>query len=288
MIMLDGSEVGLAMQETFSYTWRDVILYNLSVGADQKDLEYVYEKGLRPVPTFGVIPCTATFGTQPYHAQPVMPTSQIEGLRNEGTLHMDHKLEIFKPIPTEGSLNVEKVLTNIYDRGKEKGAKLVVQVTAKDASGELLFRNTMGYLNRWAGGFGGMSPPRTSSQIPGRKADISIHGLFPANSALLYRLTGDTFPIHADPEAARAIGLERPIIHGLCSLGYACRLLVEQLFPGEPQRMDSIETRFSSIAVPEESFILKLWLTGEGAAAFQMISEKSGKAILDQGRIHWK
>lgn len=78
--MLDESAVGLSVEQDFSYTWRDLILYNLSVGAKQEELEYVYEKGLKAVPTFGVIPCTATFGTEPYSEQPLMPTKKIEGL----------------------------------------------------------------------------------------------------------------------------------------------------------------------------------------------------------------
>ena len=120
--MLDESAVGLSVEQDFSYTWRDLILYNLSVGAKQEELEYVYEKGLKAVPTFGVIPCTATFGTKPYSEQPMMPTKKIEGLRSDGTLHMDHKLVIHKPIPKEGKLHLEKVISAVYDRGEGKGA----------------------------------------------------------------------------------------------------------------------------------------------------------------------
>ena len=109
--MLDESAVGLSVEQDFSYTWRDLILYNLSVGAKQEELEYVYEKGLKAVPTFGVIPCTATFGTKPYSEQPMMPTKKIEGLRSDGTLHMDHKLVIHKPIPKEGKLHLEKLIS---------------------------------------------------------------------------------------------------------------------------------------------------------------------------------
>ena len=106
--MLDESAVGLSVEQDFSYTWRDLILYNLSVGAKQEELEYVYERDLKAVPTFGVIPCTATFGTEPYSEQPLMPTKKIEGLRSDGTLHMDHKLVIHKPIPKEGKTSSGK------------------------------------------------------------------------------------------------------------------------------------------------------------------------------------
>ena len=192
--MLDESAVGLSVEQDFSYTWRDLILYNLSVGAKQEELEYVYEKGLKAVPTFGVIPCTATFGTKPYSEQPMMPTKKIEGLRSDGTLHMDHKLVIHKPIPKEGKLHLEKVISAVYDRGEGKGAKINVDIIAKDEAGDPVFTNTMGYLNRWAGGFGGPKVPHSTVVIPEREADYEIKDAYPENAPLLYRLTGDTYP----------------------------------------------------------------------------------------------
>lgn len=150
--MLDESAVGLSVEQDFSYTWRDLILYNLSVGAKQEELEYVYEKGLKAVPTFGVIPCTATFGTEPYSEQPLMPTKKIEGLRSDGTLHMDHKLVIHKPIPKEGKLHLEKVISAVYDRGEGKGAKINVDIIAKDRGGRSCIYQYNGLfkpLGRW-------------------------------------------------------------------------------------------------------------------------------------------
>ncbi|MBM6869296.1 hypothetical protein H7U37_05135 [Pseudoflavonifractor phocaeensis] len=286
--MLDQSAVGLSVQQKFSYTWRDIILYNLSVGAGQDTLEYVYEQGLKAIPTFGVIPCAATFGTEPYTAQPVMPTSKIEGLRKEGTLHMDHKLVLYRPIPTEGTLTINKVITGVYDRGEGKGAKIQVEISAADETGETLFTNTMGYLNRWAGGFGGEKPPASTVHIPDRSPDLTAYGQYPANAPLLYRLTGDTFPLHADPAFAKKSGFDRPIVHGLCSLGYACRMLTALLFPGEPERVISLENQFRSVAMPGDSFALQVWLEETGKAYFRMVGDKDGKAILDYGCITYR
>ncbi len=285
--MLDGSPVGLTMQENFSYTWRDIVLYNLSVGAGQDELEYVYEKGLKVLPTFGVIPCAATFGTDPCHTQPLMPTSQIQGMRRDGTLHMDHKLELFAPIPLEGTLAVEKTIVGVHDRGAGKGAKIDIEITGRDQDGKLLLRNTMGYLNRWGGGFGGEPPPKNHWQAPDRDPDAATSGRFAENAPLLYRLTGDTYPLHVDPEIARKAKLERPIVHGLCSLGYACRLLIRKLFPGQPERLASIETQFRSVAMPGERFVLQVWNIESDTAAFRVLSEESGKAILDRGLVRW-
>ena len=285
--MLDQSAVGLSTTQKFEYTWRDIILYNLSVGAGQGELEYVYEKGLKAVPSFGVIPCLATFGTKdPHGDQPLMPTSKVEGLRKEGTLHMDHRLVIHRPIPTEGELTIEKVIRNVYDRG-EKGAKIDVEIVAKDASGRALFTNTMGYLNRFAGGFGGEKPPASSVSIPQGAPKFTVEDGYPQNAPLLYRLTGDTFPLHADPEFAKRSGFDRPIVHGLCSLGYACRLLIGALFPGQPERLTSLEVQFRSVAMPGDRFALQIWEEGEGSALFCMARTDDGRAILDKGRVCW-
>lgn len=286
--MLDESAVGLSVEQDFSYTWRDLILYNLSVGAKQEELEYVYEKGLKAVPTFGVIPCTATFGTEPYSEQPLMPTKKIEGLRSDGTLHMDHKLVIHKPISKEGKLHLEKVISAVYDRGEGKGAKINVDIIAKDEAGDPVFTNTMGYLNRWAGGFGGPKVPHSTVVIPEREADYEIKDAYPENAPLLYRLTGDTYPLHADPAFAKKAGFDRPIVHGLCSLGYACRMMIDALFPGEPERMVSIENQFRTVALPGDHFTLHVWKTGENEALFRMVKDSDGKAILDYGRMTWK
>ena len=284
---LDSSAVGLSMKLQYTYSWRDVILYNLSVGAQQEELEYVYEKRLKVLPTFGSIPCTATFGTNPRYDQPVMPTSLIPDLKTAGTMHMDNKLVIYKPIPLEATLEVEKVISGVYDRGLDKGAKINVDVIARDDKGDPLFINTMGYLNRWHGGFGGPPVPKSDIAIPDRDPDQTAEGAFPMNAPLLYRLTGDTYYLHVDPEFAGKFGFQRPIVHGLCSLGYACRMLIGMFFPGEPERMVSLENQFRNVAMPGDSFRVQAWKTGDARAVFRMV-DAQGKAILDYGRITWR
>lgn len=286
--MLDERVIGLKTEQKFSYSWRDVILYNLSVGAQQEEVQYVYEKSLSAIPTFGVIPCAATFGTDPFSPQPLMPTSKIEGLKTAGTLHMSQRLEIYRPISKEGEWNIEKVISGVYDRGEGKGAMINVDISAKDEDGNVIVKNTMGYLNRWYGGFGGPKVPASTVTYPEREPDLSAEDSYPMNAPLLYRLTGDTYPLHADPEFAKACGFERPIVHGLCSLGHACRMLIQLLIPGQPERVTAIETQFRSIAMPGDKFSLVVWKTGENSAVFKMINQKTGKSILDKACIEWK
>lgn len=285
--MLDQTAVGLSCRQRFHYSWRDVILYNLSVGAGMGDLPYVYEKQLKAIPTFGVIPCTATFGTEPYTPQPIMPTSQIEGLRTDGSLHMDHMLQICRPIPTSGVLDIEKVITNVYDRGPGKGAKITVEIRARNEAGELCFVNRMGYLNRWAEGCGGEKPEEVGKPVPDREPDFVVEGRFPPNAPVLYRLTGDTYPIHVDPDITRKVGLPGPLMHGLCGLGNACRILIDRLIPGEPERVSMLAVRFRSPSLPTDPYLLQVWRNEDTCVQFRMIHAVSGAPILDAGLMQW-
>lgn len=284
--MLNQDAIGLTVEEIFRYSWRDTILYNLSVGARPEELDFLYEEGLKVVPTYAAVPCVATFGVEPHRDRPVMPTSLIEGMPAGGFLHLDHCLTLHRPLAVEGTIYVKKRISAVYDWG-DKGAKILVDITGSDASGHPIFTNTMGYLKQGCGNFGGPPAPHLERTIPERAPDLYAEDLYPLTAALLYRLNGDTFPLHADPKAARESGFDRPIVHGLCSLGYACRLLASLLIPGEPERVTQIETQFRSPALPGSSFVLLVWNTQPGEAMFRMIDRQSGKPILDRGRICW-
>lgn len=286
--MINQGCVGLSVTQDFSYNWRDLILYHLSVGASSEELEYIYEKELKMLPAFGVIPCFATFGTEPHYDAPYLPTKLIEGLRPEGTLHMDHKLIIHRlPEPSGAKLHMDKRISEVYDRGADKGAKIMLDVVVSDEQGPV-FTNVIGYYNRFGGGFGGQEPPKSDVKIPEREADQVQSSSYQENANLLYRLTGDTHRLHVDPETAKKSGFDRCIIHGLCSFGYACRMLVQAWMPHEPERLKTIEVQFRNVAFPGEAFRLESWKMGDREVVFRTVSERTGKPILDRGRITWE
>lgn len=283
--MLDQSAVGLSVKQKFVYSFRDVMLYNISVGAGFDQQQFVYEKDLQAVSTFAVLPCTASFGTEPYSAIPLMPTSLIPDLKSAGTLHMEHELIIDQPIALNASLDIEKRISKVYDRGEGKGAKIVVDITAHDDSGKLCFTNKMSYLNRWYGGFGGEKAPKSISLIPDCEPDMVFTGSFAENTPLLYRLLGDTYSIHVDPGAAQAAGFKMPIVHGLCSLGYACRIIEERCLGCQANKLRHIKTQFKSIAYPGDEFKLCVWRLGEESFAFRMLNQNN-ESILDNGYVN--
>ncbi len=293
--MLSDKVIGLSIEQDFNYTWRDVALYNIAVGAGKDDLPYVYEKELKVIPTFAVVPCTAVFGVEPYTGFADMPTSHVEGIVMDGSVAMDHKLVISRPLKTEEKLHIVKSISDLFDRGEGRGVKFNEDVVGYDADGKEVFRNTVGSLKRFGGGFGGKPVPRPAFAMPDREADIELPGAVPENAAVLYRLTGDLNNIHVDPAAAKAAGMGVPVLQGLCTLGYACRMMIGELFPGEPERMLSIENQFRAALYPGQAFTLKIWKEGPGEALFRVCVEgrdRDGNAVIrnaiDYGRMTWK
>ncbi len=288
--MLSNEIVG-KKSPTYSlkYTWRDVILYALAVGAKETDLEYVYEQNLKVLPTFGVVPCFSSLGVTPHMLGSADPTALAIGfLEDRAGLHMEHELVIHKAIPPMGGrLVYENEVVAVYDRGPGKGAVIRQQTKVCDDAGNLICTNFANLILLKGGGFGGQPMPPSTVTLPDRAPDFEAEERLSSVQNLLYRLTGDTNRVHVDPEASLREGVDRPFMHGLCSFGYVCRMASALLFPHEPDRLTRIAAQMRSIVFPGSPVRLQLWKEREGYAYFRLINPETGVAILDRGILEW-
>src|SRR5437667_5011256 len=201
---------------THTYDERDVMPYALGVGAGPDDLQFVYQRDLKVLPTFAVIPAFPAMlnlgGAM--EVNPVM------------VLHGEQRIELHAPIPTSGTITTTPTIKAMYDKGK--GALVLVETESVDAKGRLLFRNTSGIFARGEGGFGGdRGPSGPRNAPPDRPPDRSIALKTRPDQALLYRLSGDMNPLHADPDFAKLGVCDRLILHGLCTYGHAGRAVLK-------------------------------------------------------------
>src|SRR4029077_17877905 len=166
--------------------------------------------------------------------------------------HGEQYTELKRPLPTTGNLTTTATVKNIYDKGK--GAVVITEFTTYDAHGDELIRNELATFVRGAGGWGGERGPSADVNVPPDRApDKVIEDKTSENQALLYRLSGDWNPLHADPGFAKAFGFARPILHGLCSFGFAARHVVSSFAPEQdPRFVKSIKVRFASTVLPGE------------------------------------
>jgi len=259
------------------YDWKDVVLYALGVGAGFDELQYVYEKQLKVIPSFSI---GAVFDF-------LMRVATDSQANLGGILHGEQDIIFHQGIPTEGHLSTRGAITHMYDKGDKKGALVVAEADTFHDSGAKLFTNIFTLFCRKDGGFGGPDAPAETVEFPERDPDFTEDARPSEDQPLLYRLSGDVFALHVDPEFAQSSGFERPIMHGLCTHGYACRAAVKHLMPGEPERMSRFRVRFSKPLYPGVAIQTQIWKTDEGRAVFRVINADSGETVIDRGIVEW-
>ncbi len=256
MVNLDAIEKELEPIE-YEYTWKDVILYALGIGAGNEDLNFVYENGLKVYPTFAVIP----------------PFSAMDSIVDEADLnllmlvHAGQKILLHGEIPTEGKLTTTGRISRIYDTGKH--SVTIADAETRDEKNNLLFSNTYSILVRGGGGFGGEKPPAAGNVPPDREPDFRDEMVTLKNQNLVYRLSGDLNPLHVDPEFARMAGYDTPILHGLCTYGFAGRAILRNLCDDDPGKLKSFGVRFSNVVYPGDTIITEGWRMGGGKYIIQ-------------------
>ncbi len=274
---LDLSAVGRPIGPIVrSYDWKDVILYALSVGAGFDELHYTWEKNLKVIPTFSVATIFDFFWTVAKNSQ----------LNPRGALHGEQEVFFHSPIPTSGTLTTNGSITNYFDKGK-KGAVIRGESVTIHSSGEKLYTNVMSIFGRLDGGFGGEEGPSRTVEFPLRSPDFTVDDVPRPEQPLLYRLTGDFFALHVDPDFAKASGFEKPIMHGLCTFGFACRALMKSLIPGEPERTTRMACRFTRPLYPGEPIRTLIWKTDEGRALWRVLHAGTGQTLIDNGEFEY-
>ena len=258
---------------TKDYTWKDVVLYALGVGAGFSDLDYCYENKLKVIPSFSI---ASIFD--------ILAQIALKSKVNlAGILHGEQELIFHNPIPPEGKLTTEGNITRFYDKGKEKGALVIGESDTYHSNGQKLFTSICTIFSRLDGGFGGENAPKNERVFPDRDPDYIVDEQPSADQPLLYRLSGDIFSLHVDPEFARASGFEKPIMHGLCTHGFACRALIDKLIPGEPEKARRMACRFSKALYPGMPIQTRIWKTGDGRALWRTVNSETGDIVIDNG-----
>ncbi|MGV0991691.1 MAG: MaoC/PaaZ C-terminal domain-containing protein [Mycobacterium sp.] len=281
---IDPSAIG-AVTEPRIYEWtdRDTLLYALGVGAGTNDLAFTTENSheipQQVLPTFAVI-CCMGFAAAP-----------LVGSFNWGKLlHGSQEIRLSAPLPAAGALSVVAEVADIQDKGEGKNAIIMLRATGSDpATGAQIAETLTTLVIRGDGGFGGQPGQRAQApEFPDREPDARVALPTRADQALLYRLSGDRNPLHSDPWFAREMaGFEKPILHGLCTYGFAGRALLAELAGGDASKLTGMSARFSSPVFPGETLTTSIWRTAPGQAVYR--TEASGpdgatnRVVLDDG-----
>ena len=286
---IDPTAVGAVTEPRISeWTDRDTLLYALGIGAGTEDLAYTTENShdtpQQVFPTFAVISCMG------FAAAPLV------GSFNWGRLlHGSQEIRLLAPLPPAGSLSVVAEVADIHDKGEGKNAIIMLRARGSDpATGAQVAETLTTLVIRGAGGFGGQAGQRpVAPEFPDREPDARVALPTRDDQALLYRLSGDRNPLHSDPWFARELaGFDKPILHGLCTYGFAGRALLAELAGGEAAKLTSMAARFSSPVFPGETLTTSIWRTEPGRAVYR--TEAAGpdgsnaRVVLDDGAAEYR
>jgi acyl dehydratase len=272
---LDLTRIGITTPPTtHTYSWRDVACYALGVGAKRDELNYLYEaRGPHVLPTYAVVPA--------YTA--LLKAMEGANITFDRVVHGHQKVSLHKPIAPNATLSTTATITAIYDM--KKMAQVVVQTETRDAANTHLFDTEWGIIVLGEGGWGGEAPPGRENSPPSRPVDFRIEETTSPEQALLYRLSGDLNPLHADPEFAlvRERFDGRPILHGLCSYGFMARAVARACCGGDASRISQFSARFTKPVWPGDTLVTEGWI--ENTQVFvRTVTRERGEAVLSHGR----
>jgi acyl dehydratase len=262
-----------------TFTKRDTMLYALGAGCgsdplDEEDLKYVYEENLVALPTMVTV-----LGYQGFW------------LKNSGTgvdwrkvVHGEQSITIHSPVPTSGTFIGRSRITGLIDKGKDRGALLITErnIIEKSSDTHIATLVSTSFL-RGDGGFGGPSGPTPPvHSLPERAPDATLDIPTLPHQALIYRLSGDMNPLHADPKVAAIAGFRAPILHGLCTYAIAGRAITKLACGGDASKLKHMQVRFSSPVYPGETIRTEIWRNGAEVSFRSRVVERDA-VVLNNG-----
>jgi len=259
---------------------KDCMLYSLGIGlgmdpVNPTQLQFVYEDGLKAFPSHSVV--IAHPGA--WVTRKELEINWIKLLHGEQTITQHQPLQ-----PGKTYVGNYRVV-GVVDKGEEKGSILYQEKTLTDKdSGQLVSTVTSSYFLRGDGGCGGSGyDPKPTRPVPDREPDQVVEIATAENAALIYRLSGDYNPIHADPVKAGKAGFEKPILHGLCTFGVATRALLQACCDNQPERLEFVGLRFSKPVYPGETIAVSIWNGEDGDIRFAATAVERNVRVLDHG-----
>jgi acyl dehydratase len=277
---LDYSAAMAAKSDGLEYAYADTqtMLYALAIGMgrdplDERELAFVYEKNLRAMPTLATV---IAWGARDVRTL---------GVDYAKILHGEQRLTLHRPLPVAAKLSVDTRTKSIHDKGAGKGALIVSEIAIRDAStGDMLCTLEPTHFARGDGGLSDDSGPATPPHIvPDRVADAMCELDTLAAQPLFYRLLGDRNVLHADPDAARAAGFDRPILHGLCTYGICCHAVLKAMIDYRAELIRQFDVRFTAPVYPGERLRIALWRDRD-VISFRATAIGREAVVVDNGR----
>jgi len=263
---------------TARYGDRETMLYALGIGfmrdpMNGDELKFVYENNLQTVPTMATVIGWGAGGT--------MAKAGINYLM---VVHGEQRLTMHRPLPSAAEVTFDERVVGVFDKGKDKGAVIVTERVMSEKGGAKLCTLMSTTFARGDGGFGGPKDGAPEPhQLPTRAPDSVHEADTRADQAFIYALSGDRNPLHRDPNVAKMAGFPRPILHGLCSYGTACRSVISTICKYDATKIAGFDVRFSAPVFPGETIVTEMWVDG-AIVSFRCKLKERDVVVINNGK----
>jgi acyl dehydratase len=262
----------------FSYSDQQSMLYALGVGMardplDEKELAFAVEGSGGPKTVATMATVLTSFNAL-----------RTSGIDYSKVLHAEQRLTMHRPLPPAADIVADYGVVGVVDKGPAKGLFVYTETRVRTArDNQPLYTAGGTILARGDGGIGGSGKTASASHpIPDRKPDHVAILETRSDQALLYRLNGDRNPLHSNPALAARVGFARPILHGLCTYGIACRSVLASICDYDHSRIGRFDVRFSSPVYPGETIATDIWVE-DRTVSFRCRVPERGIVAIDNG-----
>ncbi|MFZ2512361.1 MAG: MaoC/PaaZ C-terminal domain-containing protein [Gordonia sp. (in: high G+C Gram-positive bacteria)] len=275
-----GADLGAT---TFSWTPREVALYNLAVGGahdpmDATGLEYIDDVAPKVLPTFATVAATFLASAPPKVSFPGIDIDLAK------VVHGSQEVQVHRPLPASGTATTRTRIAEVQDKGS--AAVIVQESETVDDAGNRLWTARSSIFAKGEGGFGGERGSSSRLELPDRAPDHELIAPTLPQQALLYRLCGDRNPLHSSPSFAAAAGFPRPILHGLCTYGTVCRALIDDLLGGDASAVAGFGASFAGIVFPGETLRIRAWEDGARVVVITTVADRDDAPALGNVVLH--
>jgi acyl dehydratase len=202
-------------------------------------------------------------------------------------VHSEQDMRFFRPIAPGDVLRSKAAPVFLAVRGV--GTTVAVRTVTVDAAGAPVNEQfvTLFFRGPFEGESGGELAPdhKLTAAIKSGPPLAEVTYGFDADQTFRYaEASGDPMPIHLDDAAARAVGLPGIIIHGLCTMAFCGRAVVESVAGDDPTRLARLAVKFSRPVLPGHEITIRIYAAGAGGAYGFEAHNAEGQAVVKDGR----
>jgi acyl dehydratase len=226
-------------------------------------------------PVFAIVPASAAIALASRSVASDDIRSRVVHYEQDFVLHR----------PLEPGTTVVSQATPVALLARPNGTSLVIHVETRDDDDELLNEQ---YVTEFFRGV------EASDSVGERAPDHRLDANGEPLAEIAYRIaqdqtvryadaSGDHFAIHLDDEFARSVGLPGRIVHGLCTMAFTGRAVLEAVGVDDPQEIRRLAVRFSAPLFPGDQLATRVWQLGDSTYGFAAAGS-DGTPVVKDGR----